>query len=668
MFKKILIANRGEIACRIIRTARRMGIGTVAVFSDADREALHVEMADEAIRIGPPPAAQSYAAIGPLLDACKVTGTEAVHPGYGFLSEQAAFAQALIENGIAFIGPHPAAIEWMGDKIAAKKLAHSLGVASLPGFLDAIESLEEAQTVAQAVGYPVMIKASAGGGGRGLRIVEKPEDMPESFSGASSEASTAFGNGHVFLEKFIKNARHIEIQILGDKYGNLIHLGERECSIQRRHQKIIEEAPSSFVDAGIWRSMGEQAIALGRAAKYDSVGTVEFLMAPDGRFYFLEMNTRLQVEHPVTEFVTGIDIVEEMIRVAAGETLSIVQDDVHPEGFALECRILAEDPARNFLPSSGRLNLFRPPAEGREDDRTVRIDCGAREGDEISLHYDSLIAKVITHAPDRGQAIAAQRHALDRFVIEGVAHNLSFLDAVLGEEAFRAGKISTDWIAEKFPRSFAPPAPQGEAAEQLIAVAAFADHVLEERRRQISGRMVDADRRPLAFERMACIDEDRHEIEFEATQIGFAIRFLASGRNLICVSDWTPGKKVWQGRVDGVERAVKITPVLNDYLLSHGGFEAKVSILTRREVDLLVFLPKRKNGGGSSMLRCPMPALVKAVLVAEGQAVRAGEPLCIIEAMKMETALRAEADGTIAKIHVQSGDILAVDAVILDLV
>ncbi|MGH6852550.1 MAG: acetyl-CoA carboxylase biotin carboxylase subunit, partial [Methylocella sp.] len=452
MFKKILIANRGEIACRVIATARRMGIATIAVYSDADKDAPHVDMADEAVRIGPPPAAESYLVIESVVAACKATSAEAVHPGYGFLSEQAAFARALDANNIAFIGPNPKAIEAMGDKIEAKKLAQSAGVATVPGFSGVIDDITQAARIADAIGYPVMIKASAGGGGRGMRVVSARKEIAENFARARSEAKSAFGEGRVFIEKFIPDPRHIEVQVLGDKHGNVIHLGERECSIQRRHQKVIEEAPSPFVDEETRRRIGEWAIALAEAVNYDSAGTVEFIVGEDGAFYFLEMNTRLQVEHPVSELVTGIDLVEQMIRSASGEKLPVGQATVHLQGCAIESRVLAEDPARNFLPSTGRLKTYRPPEPGERNGVTLRIDSGVREGSEISIHYDSLIAKIVTHAADRTAAMTAQTQALDSFVIEGVANNIAFLGAVMAHKRLRAGELSTGFIAQEYPR------------------------------------------------------------------------------------------------------------------------------------------------------------------------------------------------------------------------
>ncbi len=464
VFKKILIANRGEIACRVIATARRMGIATVAVYSDADKTAPHVDMADEAVRIGPPPAAKSYLVIENIVAACKATGAEAVHPGYGFLSEQAAFARALDANNITFIGPNPKAIEAMGDKIESKKLAQAAGVATVPGFPVVIDDITQAEKTADAIGYPVIIKAAAGGGGRGMRVVSARSEIAENFARARSEATSAFGEGRVFIEKFIADPRHIEVQVLGDKHGNIIHLGERECSIQRRHQKVIEEAPSPFIGEETRRKIGESAIALAKAVNYDSAGTVEFIVGEDKVFYFLEMNTRLQVEHPVTEFVTGIDLVEQMILSAAGRKLEIGQAEVRLEGWAIETRILAEDPARNFLPSTGRLKSYRPPAAGKRDGATLRIDSGVCEGSEISIHYDPLIAKLVTHAPDRMAAIKAQAQALDLFIIEGVRNNLDFLAAVIGHKGFRAGELSTGFIACEYPSGFTPLVPEGELA------------------------------------------------------------------------------------------------------------------------------------------------------------------------------------------------------------
>ncbi len=665
MFKKILIANRGEIACRVIATARRMGIATVAVYSDADKDAPHVDMADEAVRIGPPPAAESYLVIENIVAACKATSAEAVHPGYGFLSEQAAFARALDANNIAFIGPNPKAIEAMGDKIESKKLAQSVGVATVPGFPGVIDDITQAAKIADAIGYPVMIKASAGGGGRGMRIVSARKEIAENFARARSEAKSAFGEGRVFIEKFIADPRHIEVQVLGDKHGKIIHLGERECSIQRRHQKVIEEAPSPFIDEETRRKMGEWAIALAEAVNYDSAGTVEFIVGEDKNFYFLEMNTRLQVEHPVTELVTGIDLVEQMIRSASGEKLPAGQADVHLEGCAIESRVLAEDPARNFLPSTGRLKTYRPPAPGHRNGVTLRIDSGVREGSEISIHYDPLIAKIVTHAADRPAAIKAQTHALDSFVIEGVANNVAFLAAVMGHKRIRAGELSTGFIAQEYPHGFAPLVPEGETARVLASVAAAADHVMNERKRAISGQMQTARAVRFARERSVMLGKNRHDVTLDDRGEGLVVRFEKTGAAHLCISGWTPCKPLWEGTIDGETVVVQLRPILNGYAMAHAGFAADARVYTRREAELAALMPEKKASGGSKLLRCPMPAVVKSIEVVAGQAVKSGELLCIIEAMKMETVLRAEFDATVEKINVKPGNSIAVDAIVM---
>ena len=665
MFKKILIANRGEIACRVIATARRMGIATVAVYSDADKDAPHVDMADEAVRIGPPPAAESYLVVENIVAACKATSAEAVHPGYGFLSEQAAFARALDTNNIAFIGPNPKAIEAMGDKIEAKKLAQSVGVATVPGFPGVIDDITQAAKIADAIGYPVMIKASAGGGGRGMRIVSARKEIAENFARARSEAKSAFGEGRVFIEKFIADPRHIEVQVLGDKHGNVIHLGERECSIQRRHQKVIEEAPSPFIDEETRRKMGEWAIALAEAVNYDSAGTVEFIVGEDKNFYFLEMNTRLQVEHPVTELVTGIDLVEQMIRSASGEKLPVGQADVRLEGWAIESRVLAEDPARNFLPSTGRLKTYRPPTPGHRNGVTLRVDSGVREGSGISIHYDPLIAKIVTHGADRTAAIKAQTQALDSFVIEGVADNIAFLAAVMAHKRFRAGELSTGFIAQEYPRGFTSFAPEGESAHLFASVAAAVDHLTNERKRAISGQMRTV--RPVrsACARSVMLGKNRHDVTLDDRDDGLVVRFEKTGHAHICRSDWVPGQPVWNGTIDGERIVVQLRPILNGYTLARAGFVAEARVYSRRAAELASLMPEKKASGGSKLLRSPMPALVKSIEVVAGQAVKSGEPLCIIEAMKMETVLHAESDGTVGKINVKAGDSIAVDAVIM---
>ncbi len=635
MFKRILIANRGEIACRIIKTARRLGIATVAVYSDADRDALHVEMADEAVPIGPPPASESYLVIEKIVAACKRTRAEAVHPGYGFLSEREAFPKALAKAGIVFIGPNPKAIAAMGDKIESKRAAAKAKVSTVPGHLGVIADAKHAVKIADEIGYPVMIKASAGGGGKGMRIAHSKAEVAEGFARARSEAKSSFGDDRVFIEKFIVDPRHIEIQVLGDKHGNIIHLGERECSIQRRNQKVVEEAPSPLIDAATRKKMGEQAVALAEAVGYDSAGTVEFVAGQDKSFYFLEMNTRLQVEHPVTELVTGIDLVEQMICVAAGEKLKLKQRDVELSGWAVETRVYAEDPTRNFLPSIGRLVRYRPPAERSAGGVTVRIDTGVYEGGEISLYYDPMIAKLITHAPTRKAAIAAQADALDAFDVEGFRHNIPFLAALMQHERWQAGQLSTAFLAEEFPAGFHPVVPDRETARVLAAVAAAIDHVLGERKRRISGQ------RPGA----AVTREQRRAVR---------------------LGDWKPGDPVWLGTIDDRPISVQVRPVLNGFDLSHRGVETRAYVYTEREAAAARLMPPKKAADSGKAVRCPMPGLVVSIAVSEGQEVKAGETLAVVEAMKMENVLRAERDGVVKAIRAKPGDSLAVDAVIME--
>ncbi|MDE2579369.1 MAG: acetyl/propionyl/methylcrotonyl-CoA carboxylase subunit alpha [Hyphomicrobiales bacterium] len=665
MFKKILIANRGEIACRVIKTARRMGIKTVAVYSDADKDALHVEMADEAVHIGPPAAAESYLIIERIIDACKKTGAEAVHPGYGFLSERAAFAKALADNGIVFIGPNPRAIEAMGDKIESKKFANAAKVSTVPGFLGVIEDAEHAVKIADEIGYPVMLKASAGGGGKGMRIAYSRDEVAEGFTRAKSEAKSSFGDDRVFVEKFIVNPRHIEIQVLGDKHGNVIYLGERECSIQRRNQKVIEEAPSPLLDEETRRKMGEQAVALAKAVDYDSAGTVEFVAGQDKSFYFLEMNTRLQVEHPVTELITGVDLVEQMIRVAAGEVLAIKQADVKLKGWAVESRIYAEDPVRNFLPSTGRLVKYRPPAEGAENGVTVRNDTGVYEGGEISIYYDPMIAKLVTHAGDRITAIDAQARALDAFYIDGIRHNIPFLASLMQHDRWRQGALSTGFIAEEYPNGFSPLVAEGETAHRMAAVAAAIDHIENERKRQISGQLHT--QRPVTFERerTVMLGGQSFDVIVEPTDEGLLVRFPHGHRHFV-TSDWTPGLPVWTGKVDDETVVVQVRPIANGHNIAHRGVTVDARVYTRREAELARLMPEKRGADTSKSLLCPMPGLVKAIYVKDGQDVKAGDPLCMVEAMKMENVLRAERDATVKKINAKEGDSLAVDAVIME--
>jgi propionyl-CoA carboxylase alpha chain len=669
MFKRILIANRGEIACRVIKTARRMGIETVAVYSEADRDALHVEMADDAVLIGPPAAAESYLLMEKIVEACRKTGAQAVHPGYGFLSEREAFPRALADAGIVFIGPNPGAIAAMGDKIESKKAAAKADVSTVPGFLGVITDERHAVKIADAIGYPVMIKASAGGGGKGMRIAHSTSEVAEGFGLAKAEAKASFGDDRVFIEKFIVDPRHIEIQVLGDKHGNVIYLGERECSIQRRNQKVIEEAPSPLLDETTRRKMGEQAVALAKAVNYDSAGTVEFVAGQDKSFYFLEMNTRLQVEHPVTELITGIDLVEQMIRVAAGEKLSLGQKDVTLTGWAVESRVYAEDPFRNFLPSIGRLVKYRPPLESSVGGITVRNDTGVQEGGEISIYYDPMIAKLVTHASSRAAAIEAQSTALDSFYIDGIRHNIPFLSALMNHPRWRGGNLSTGFIAEEFPKGFAVRVPEGEIARRLAAVGAAIDHVLGERKRRISGQM---NGRLVQRERRRAVWLDRNEIALDIAREAdcLAVRFVGAdgrtGNPHQLLSPWTPGDPVWQGTIDGQWVAMQVRPIPNGFRLAHQGYEVAVNVFTESEATAARLMPVASATDTGKKLLCPMPGLVVSIAVSEGQEVKSGETLAVVEAMKMQNVLRAERDGTVKKIHAAAGATLAVDALILE--
>jgi propionyl-CoA carboxylase alpha chain len=668
MFKRILIANRGEIACRIIKTARRLGIATVAIYSDADKDALHVEMADSAVPIGPAPAAESYLSIDKIVAACRASGAEAVHPGYGFLSERAAFPLALEANGVVFIGPNPKAIAAMGDKIESKKAAARAKLSIVPGHLGIVESESDAMRIAEEIGYPVMIKASAGGGGKGMRIVHSRDEVAEALARARSEGQASFGDDRVFIEKFIVDPRHIEIQVLADKHGHVIHLGERECSIQRRNQKVVEEQPSPLLDAATRERMGSQAVALAKAVGYDSAGTVEFIAAQDRSFYFLEMNTRLQVEHPVTELVTGLDLVEQMIRIAAGEPLTLVQQDVTWTGSAVETRLYAEDPFRGFLPSVGRLIKYRPPMEGRTSGRTVRVDSGVYEGGEISIYYDPLIAKLITHGPTRDDAIAAQADALDAFYIDGIGHNAPLLAALMQHPRWRAGRLSTAFLAEEYPGGFVATSPQGATARTMAAVAAAVDHVLGERKRQIDGQMAS---RTVVRERLRSVWLGATEIPLmvQRESGGIGIRFLTEageGPALRLVSSWKPGEPVWHGTVDGVAAAVQVRPILNGFLMFHRGVETKAFVFTEGEAAATRLMPLKAAADAGKKLRSPMPGMIVSVDVVPGQEVKTGESLAVVEAMKMENVLRAERDGTIKEVFAKKGDSVAVDAVILE--
>jgi propionyl-CoA carboxylase alpha chain len=667
MFSKILIANRGEIACRVIKTARRMGIRTVAVFSDADRDSVHVEMADEAVHIGPPPAAQSYLLIDRIVDACRRTGAEAVHPGYGFLSERAAFPRALAAEGIVFIGPNPGAIDAMGDKIQSKIFADRAGVSTVPGNLGVIESPEEAVRVAESIGFPVMIKASAGGGGKGMRIAWTAEEAADGYLRARSEAASSFGDDRVFIEKFIVNPRHVEIQLIGDKHGNVVYLGERECSIQRRNQKVIEEAPSPLLDEATRKAMGEQSCALARAVGYDSAGTVEFVAGQDRSFFFLEMNTRLQVEHPVTELITGIDLVDVMIRVAAGEKLPFAQSDVRLNGWAVESRVYAEDPYRNFLPSTGRLVKYRPPAEGTADGVTVRNDTGVTEGSEISVYYDPMIAKLVTHAPTRIEAIDAQARALDSFLIEGIQPNIPFLTALMQHQRWREGRLSTGFIKEEYPDGFAGRDVDEEARRVLALAALSMELVRKHRLDSLDGRLRPHSGR---WRTEWVVRLDREQVPVRVPSGSAAVPLSATmdlgDGPLAVTSAWTPGEGIWVGRIGEDTVAVQVRPAAGGQTLSWRGVTLFARAMTPDVARLDALMPVKLPPDLSKYLLCPMPGLVVSIAVAEGQEVKAGETLAVVEAMKMENVLRAERDAVVGAVRARPGDTLAVDAVILE--
>ena len=666
MFKKILVANRGEIACRVIRSARKMGIATVAVYSDADAQALHVQMADEAVHIGPAAAARSYLVIENILDAVKQTGAEAVHPGYGFLSENSEFANALEEAGIAFIGPPVKAIEVMGDKIQSKLFAQKAGVNVIPGHTAEVASAKEAARISGEIGYPVMIKASAGGGGKGMRIAFDEAEVEQSFESSRSEAMASFGDDRIFIEKYIEQPRHIEIQVLADGFGNVIHLNERECSIQRRNQKVVEEAPSAFVDTDMRAVMGAQAVALARAVEYTSAGTVEFIVDKDHNFFFLEMNTRLQVEHPVTELITGVDLVEQMIRVAAGEKLQLAQKDIGIHGWAIESRLYAEDPYRGFLPSTGRLIYYRPPEEGVSEGVSIRNDTGVYEGGEIPVYYDPMIAKLCVHAPDRMQATEAMGHALDSFIIEGIGHNIPFLGALMRHKRWRSRDISTNFIAEEYADGFHNGKAEPGEAMRLAMVAAHMNHVLSDRRRQISGQMREHGP-SFADQRIVIIDEGRIRVDVEYSAPDEWVITCndgeATGR---LQSDWKPGKLLWNGQIDGEKIAVQVERLPDGFVLRHRGLRLKARVYSEYEARMAALMPVKLKADMSKYLLCPMPGLVVSIAVEEEQEVKAGQTLCVIEAMKMENVLKAERDGVVAKINVSPGDNLSVDEVILE--
>ncbi|HEY3778150.1 MAG TPA: acetyl/propionyl/methylcrotonyl-CoA carboxylase subunit alpha [Rhizomicrobium sp.] len=663
VFGKILIANRGEIACRIIRTARRMGIATVAVYSEADANALHVEMADEAVAIGPPASADSYLRIARIVQACRDTGAEAVHPGYGFLSERVGFAEALSKIGVTFIGPNARAVAAMGDKIESKKLALAAGVSVVPGHVGEIRDDAHAKALAREIGYPVMVKASAGGGGKGLRIAHHERDLVQAIRSSQNEARASFGDDRLFIEKFVTEPRHIEIQVLGDKHGNVIHLNERECSIQRRHQKVIEEAPSPFLDPATRGAMGAQAVALAKAVGYDSAGTVEFIVDRDRNFYFLEMNTRLQVEHPVTELVTGIDLVELMIRTASGERLPLAQDNVTLNGWAIESRIYAEDPYRGFLPSTGRLVRYRPPAEGTRDGITIRNDTGVYEGGEISVWYDPMIAKLCAHAPARETVIEVMGDALDEFRIEGIRHNIPFLAAIMHSPRFREGRLSTGFIAEEFPEGFEGRALEPARARRFVA-AAIAARILRARRASAISGTLDG---PLSANGtfVVRLGEQAYSIA-DASLEDQRLRMMVDGVPYDAEIRWNPGEPAMRIVEGGASHTIQFFRERGGYRLSQGGTRLLASVRRAEAAKLAALMPDKKSADTSKFLLCPMPGLVVSVNVAEGQEVKAGETLAVVEAMKMENVLNAERDGTIRRINAKKGDSLAVDEVILE--
>ncbi|WP_293883754.1 acetyl/propionyl/methylcrotonyl-CoA carboxylase subunit alpha [Sphingomonas sp.] len=655
MFKKILIANRGEIACRVIRTAKKMGIATVAIYSDADARSPFVLMADEAVHIGPSPAAQSYLLADKIIAACKQTGAEAVHPGYGFLSERTSFAQALADNGIAFIGPPIGAIAAMGDKIESKKLAKAAGVSVVPGFVGEIDSTEHAVEIAGAIGYPVMMKASAGGGGKGMRLAWSEQDVREGFEATKREGLASFGDDRVFIEKFIVSPHHIEIQILGDQHGTLLYLGERECSIQRRHQKVVEEAPSPFVTPEMRKEMGEQAVALARAVGYYSAGTVELIVGADKSFYFLEMNTRLQVEHPVTEYITGVDLVEQMIRVAYGEKLPMSQNDVKLTGWAIENRVYAEDPYRGFLPSTGRLVRYQPP----EETGGVRVDDGVKEGGEVSIFYDPMIAKLITYGETREEAIDKQILALDQFELEGVGHNLDFLSAIMQHPRFRAGHLTTGFIAEEYPNGFHGAPASADLLRSLAAIAAFAATAEADRARRVDGQLGNRLSPPCSWQ--VLIAEATHDVTLAGDDIA------VDGVPLDLAMEYTPGDRIIDAEVGDEPLAVKIVRTRAGFKLTTRGASHVVRVLPAHIAPLARHMIEKVPPDMSRFLLAPMPGLLVTLHVAAGEKVEAGQPLAVVEAMKMENILRAEKSGMVKSLSAAAGDSLAVDAIILEM-
>jgi len=658
MFKKILIANRGEIACRVIKTAKKMGIATVAVYSDADARAPHVQMADEAVYIGASPASESYLIADKIIDACKRTGAEAVHPGYGFLSERTSFAEALAAANIAFIGPPVGAIAAMGDKIESKKLAKAAGVNVVPGFVGEITGTDHAVEIANGIGYPVMMKASAGGGGKGMRLAFSEKDVRENFESVKREGLASFGDDRVFIEKFIESPRHIEIQVLGDKHGTILYLNERECSIQRRHQKVVEEAPSPFVTPKMRKAMGEQAVALARAVGYFSAGTVELIVSgadvTGEGFYFLEMNTRLQVEHPVTEMITGLDLVEQMIRVAYGEKLAFAQEDIGINGWAIENRVYAEDPYRGFLPSTGRLVRYRPPAEVDN----VRVDDGVYEGSEISMFYDPMIAKLISWAPTREAAIDKQISALDRFELDGIGHNIDFLSAIMQHPRFRGGNITTGFIAEEYPEGFVG-APAGDRLTvKLAAIAGVLATIDAGRAALIDGQLGSPADPSQSW--VVTLDGAEHDVDIEGDSVS------VDGTIVVVDAPYAPGQRLVEAMVDGESLSIRVVRKRTGWVFTTRGASHSLRVLTPKVAALSHHMIEKIPPDMSRFLLCPMPGLITAIHVSEGDKVEAGQPLAVVEAMKMENILRAEKAGTVKTVAAAAGESLAVDAIILE--
>ncbi len=663
MFSKILIANRGEIAVRVIKTCRRLGIKTVVVYSDADAGSLAVEMADETVHIGASPANQSYLVADKIIAACKQTGAQAVHPGFGFLSENASFAQRCADEGIVFIGPNPGAISAMGDKIESKKFAQAAGVSCVPGHIGEIADTAHATTIAEQIGYPVMIKASAGGGGKGIRVAWNRKDVEEGFPAVRAEAKASFGDDRIFIEKFIESPRHIEIQVLGDKHGNVVHLFERECSIQRRNQKVIEEAPSPLLDEATRAAMGAQAVALAKAVNYDSAGTVEFVAGQDKSFFFLEMNTRLQVEHPVTELITGLDLVEQMILSAAGEKMAFEQKDLSINGWAIESRIYAEDPYRKFLPSIGRLVRYAPPEEGDKGGYTIRNDAGVREGDEISMYYDPMISKLCAWAPTRLAAINGMGRALEDFHIEGLSQNIPFLAAVMDQARFRSGKISTNYIKDEFAEGFAGTEPSPEQIDILTAVGAAMQRVYAARARSDASGLAG----PPRAEWIVAVGPAKRRVKVSGENGDVSVELLDEGRTLDLTDiDWRPGKPVFKAALGGKAFTVQAAPAAEGFTIRHRAARARVLVLTPRNAELHDKLPEKQAADTSRLVLSPMPGLVVSMDVITGQQVREGEVVCVLEAMKMQNIIRAERDGVVKAVNAKSGDPVAADEVLVE--